>query len=293
MKKNLVLWVSSLIIALIFIVLQFRVIVKQGEVAVLTTLGKPTREIAEPGLYFKWPWPVQRAHLFDARVRCMTSSFAETFTKDGKNVLIGLYATWQVAEPTKFLQRIGSDEQADRKLDELLQAEKDTVISEYEFSALVNTNPAAVQLEAIEAKILEGVQAASLDRYGIALSSVGVPRTGIPQVNTEGVYARIRSERQSLAQTYRSEGESEAAKIRARADAKRQQLVNDATAFAKRQRGEGQAEAAKHYETFAKDPEFATFLKNVSSIKASLNEQSTIILSTDSAPYDLLKKESK
>ena len=35
------------------------VIIRADEVAVLATFGRPVRVLDKPGLYARWPWPVQ------------------------------------------------------------------------------------------------------------------------------------------------------------------------------------------------------------------------------------------
>ena len=51
---------------------------------------------------------------------------------------------------------------------------------------------------------------------------------------------------------------------------------------------EGDAEAAAHYAVFTKEPELAMFLRKLQSMKKILSSKSTLILSTESAPFDVL-----
>ena len=52
----------------------------------------------------------------------------------------------------------------------------------------------------------------------------------------------------------------------------------------------GDAEAAKYYEMLKDDPEFAMFLMDIETVKKTLKDRATIIITTDTEPYDILKK---
>jgi len=63
-----------------------------------------------------------------------------------------------------------------------------------------------------------------------------------------------------------------------------------AEARAKRIRGAGDAEAAQYYEMLNDDPEFAMILMDIETVKKTLKDRATIIITTDTEPYDILKK---
>ena len=64
MKRNPLTLIIGLLLILIFGLLLFAFQVRTTEVAVVTTFGNPTRPITEPGLYLKWPWPIQKVWWF-------------------------------------------------------------------------------------------------------------------------------------------------------------------------------------------------------------------------------------
>lgn len=289
MKKNIPLMLLGILLAGLFVLLQVLFIVRQGEVAVVTSLGKPVREITEPGLYRRIPWPIQRVYTYDNRVQTVEGSFEEALTKDGKNVLVGIYAGWRIAEPTKFLERIGTKEQAEINLDGLLRNYKSATLGQYTFSQLVNVNASDLKLEEIEAAILTQAAPEALSRYGVELRFAGIRRIGLPEAITQSVFDRMRAERQELADRYRSEGEGEAIRIRAQADSERDKLLAAAEADAKRTRAEGDAAAAEYYEVFEKNPELAMFLRKLEVLEETLKSKATVVLSADTEPYDLLK----
>ena len=289
MKKNLPMILLGLLVAALFVLLQILFIVRQGEVAVVTMLGKPVREISEPGLYRRLPWPIQRVYTFDNRVQTVEGSFEEALTKDGKNVLVGIYAGWRIAKPITFLERVGSKDQAEINLDGLLRNYKNAVLGQYTFPQLVNVDAANLKLIDIEGAILEKAAPEALSRYGVELRFAGIRRIGLPEAITQSVFDRMRAERQELADRYRSEGEGESIRIRAQADSERDKLLANAEADAKRTRAEGDAAAAEYYEVFEKNPELAMFLRKLEVLEETLKKKATVVLSADTEPYDLLK----
>lgn len=289
MKRNLLMLLAGAAVAALFVLLQVLFILREGEVAVVTTFGKPERSLTEAGPYFRWPWPVQRVYRFDARVRCMEGVLQETMTRDGKNILVSLYAGWRIQDPRLFLERVGGVQQAESNLDGLLRSYKNAVIGRYSFANLVNVDPTAIRFEEIEAGILDAARPEALSRYGIELAFAGIRKLELPEAITAKVFDRMRAERNEIAERYRSEGEAEAIRIRAEADRRRDELLAQADADAKRIRAEGDAEAAAFYKVFEKDPQLAIFLRKLEAMENTLKEKSTVVLSTDTAPFDLLR----
>jgi membrane protease subunit HflC len=64
----------------------------------------------------------------------------------------------------------------------------------------------------------------------------------------------------------------------------------DAEATATRTRSQGDAEAAKYYAVFEKNPELASFLLQLTGLESLLKEKTTLILDTTTPPLQLLKE---
>ncbi|MEI8064074.1 MAG: protease modulator HflC [Verrucomicrobiota bacterium] len=289
MKRNTLLLAAGGVVAALFILLQVLFTVREGEAVVVTTFGKPVRSITDAGLYARAPWPVQRIYRFDNRVHTLEGAFEETLTRDGKNILVAVYAGWRIEKPIQFLERIGTIEQAERNLDALLRSQKNAILGQFPFSALVNTNTAEVKFEQIEEQMLTAVQPEAANRYGVTVQFLGIRKIGLPESITEKVFSRMKAEREEIAERYRSEGEGEAIKIRAAADSQRNQLLAQAEADAKRIRAEGDAKAAESYQVFEKNPELAIFLRKLEVLEGTLKKKSTVVLSTETEPFDLLQ----
>ena len=147
-----------------------------------------------------------------------------------------------------------------------------------------------MQFEEIEQQMLtNSVQSEAANRYGIAVQFLGIRKIGLPESITEKVFARMKGEREVIADGYRAEGDAEAIKIRAAADSQRKQLLAQAEADAKHIRAEGDAKAAESYQVFEKNPELAMFLRKLEVLEGTLKKKSTVVLSTETEPFDLLQ----
>jgi len=277
------------LIAASLAVSQSVVIVRQGECAVRATFGRVDgAAIVEPGLYGRWPWPVQAVYRFDARAQLLEGGLEQTLTQDGRPVLMSVYAGWRIADPIRFLERVGSIEAAQRNLAGLLGHWRNATVGGVPFEALVNTNAAKLKLEAVEQAIASAVGAETPERFGIEILTVGVRALSLPPAITEKVFERMRAERAAVAERYRSEGESEAVRIRAEADSLRDRKLAEASAEARRIRAEGDAAAAQAYAVFEQDPDLALFLRRLDVLEQTLGSRSTVILGVDAPPFDLL-----
>ena len=49
------------------------------------------------------------------------------------------------------------------------------------------------------------------------------------------------------------------------------------------------AAAAAYYSVFSQDPELAVFLRKLESMKRLMGKRTTLVLDTNSAPFDILK----
>jgi modulator of FtsH protease HflC len=281
------------LLIVIFGLLLFLFQVRTSQVVVVTTFGKPSRQITEPGLYAKWPWPIQKVHKLDKRIQNFESKFEETLTPDGHNLLVMVYAGWQISEPAAFFPKFGggSTNEAERALDALIRSAKNEVVGRHPFSDFVSTDEKNLKFAQVEEEILKKVKAQlSANKYGIDVAFLGIKKLGLPESVTQNVFDRMQSERQVLVSKIESEGSSQAEMIRASANRDAAKLISDADAEATRIRGEGEAEAAKSFAVLNQDPALANFLQRLTGLEMFLRERTTLILDANTSPLDLLQK---
>lgn len=264
--------------------------VSTNESAVLTRFGAPVRTITEPGLYFKWPWPVDTANRFDARLNFLDIRLSEALTRDKRNVIIPVFIAWKIHDPLKFLQSLGTPAAAPSKLDSLATSARNALLGGYDFQQLVATDPAQLKLTEFEEKLTASIRPQALDSFGISIEQVGFKRIALPEANTAFVFDRMRAERGQYAARYRAEGKQEAEQIRAQADADKTTTLAKANQYAEETRGKAEAEAARIYsEAHAQDPTFYQLVRELEALKKVAKSNTTLILDTDTSPFSQLK----
>lgn len=294
MKKQALTYVVAGLLLVVFCALLFMFQVRQAEVAVVTTFGKPTREVNQPGaLYFKWPWPIQKVYKLDQRIQnFQDDKLDELITADAFNILVQSYAGWRISDSTNFFPRFGggSIPQAEKTLRGIVANAKSTVIGQHPLADLVNTDPQKLKFNDIEQKILDLVQAqVRTNGYGIEVLFLGLKKLQLPQSATEAVFKRMTNERNLLAEAIQSQANTEASNIRSDADRRAADMIASAEARATEIRGQGEAEAAKSLAVFQQNPALATFLFRLSAIEQSLKDRSTLIFDQGTPPFDLFR----
>lgn len=273
------------VLALVFASFQ----VRETESALVTTFGKPTREITEPGWYFKWPPPIQWVYKFDSRMRVFEADIGETTTKGAVPIIVNTYVVWKIAEPLRFFNAVGTIDEAERKLLSQLGDTQNKVVGRHYFAEFVNSDPSKIKFEDVEREMLAELQQAVRDDYGIKIKTLGIKQLKISKDVSKDVFERMKAERNRKTEATIAEGNAEATKIKTDADSKKTELLAAAEARAKAIRGQGDAEAAKYFKMLEADPELAMFLRDIEALKKILQERATIVLSADSEPFKLLK----
>ena len=279
-----------LVATLLIFLVSFQV--RINETAIVFTFRRATRTIAQPGLYWKLPYPIQTVTKYDKRVRVYEGKFQEYLTKDQHNLIVTLAVGWSIAEPARFEEKVGTARAAEDRLAALVGGSANAIVNSYDLANFITTTAEDFKYQQIEEEIFTAVQDEALKQYGLKVAFLHITRLGLPEDVTEKVFARIREERESKAKALRAEGDSKAESIRAEADRQRSDILSKAEAEARVIRGEGDRTASKHYAVFTKDPELAEFLRNLEAIRR-LKGRTTYILTPETPPYTLLSPKLK
>jgi membrane protease subunit HflC len=140
----------------------------------------------------------------------------------------------------------------------------------------------------IEAAILASVQKRALENYGVEITQIGIMRFELPQETTQFIFARMRAEREKVAAAIRNSGIAEAEGIKTTANTARDRILETARAMAVKERTLGDSEAAEYYDTFAQNPALHDFLRKLQSLSLIINQGTTLVLSTNTPPFELL-----
>ena len=291
--KNLAiaLFVGLIVISLGLYLISFQV--RETESCLVTTFGKATAEdeITEPGLYFKWPFPIQQVHKFDSRMRVFETESEETRTAGGEPIIVSTYVVWKIARPLEFFNAIKTVTKAEN---ELLRSRvrnvQNNAIGRHYFSEFVNSDHTKIKFKKIQDDMLDDLQKAVADaKFGVDIKTVGIKQLKVSKDVSTAVFDRMKAERARRAQFIESEGEGEAIRIRTEAKSKSDELIAAAEARAKRIRGKGDAEAAKHMEKLKDNVELAMLLRDLEALQNILESRTTFVTPTDVAPFNLLK----
>lgn len=263
--------------------------VSEGTSVVVTRFGKPTRQLMEPGAYFKLPWPVEDARVVDLRQHVFNTPYTATLTHDRRNVVLSTFVVWNVADPLLFLQSSGSVEAVSAKIDGMVTAAKNTRMGGYDLSALVSTDSAQLQTQRIEQQLLQDVQQDAREKFGIQILQIGINRIAYESSNVSAVLAQMKAEREAAAKQLRALGEKDANAIRDDAVVRSEEILRDGRLEAGRIRADAEQKVSEIYaQAHLRDPEFYRYWRSLEALKRSLGSDSTIILRTNEGFMDLL-----
>jgi len=272
------------IIAILALALSNLYIAREGEYKVVRQFGEVVEIKDKPGLYFKIPF-IQSVTTLPKKQLTYSVEQSEINTLDKKRMIIDNYAVWKIVNPKDMIKNARTIESAEARMEEFIYSVVRQELGKLNYGDIIAETDKSSRAN-INDTITEQVNALlTKDKYGIEVVDVRIKRTDLPSENEQSVYTRMISERQSTAQKYLSEGDAQKNKIMAETDREVTQMLATAKADAEVIRAEGEGEAAKIYNNaFSKDPEFYNLFRTLESYKKTINEETVIILPSDS-PY--------
>ena len=144
--------------------------------------------------------------------------------------------------------------------------------------------------EKISKLILEKIRKVT-PTYGIEMVDFRIKRLNYEKSVRYKVYERMISERQRIAEQYRSEGQGRKAEIIGKTQRELERIQSEAYRKSEEIKGKADAKATKIYaDTYSQDQNLYKFLKGLEALKATASPEQTLILSTDSEFYELMKR---
>jgi len=257
-------------------------VVDQRNFAVVYSLGEIREVIAEPGLKFKLPPPLQNVIFIDRRTQTLDSPETRpVFTAEKQSLVIDWLVKWRITEPRQFIRNTGVDlRNAEARLSPIVQAALNEEVTKRTVRAMLSTE---------RDKVMQGVMQRLSDdarNFGIEIVDVRIKRVDFAATITESVYRRMESERKRVANELRSEGSADGEKIRADADRQREVILADAYREAQKVKGEGDAKASAIYaEAFGRDPQFASFYRSLEAYRSSFRSKSDVLVLDPSSEF--------
>lgn len=304
--------VAALYSCLVFVDETEDVIVERlGRIVAVYDIAEPDR--SDRGLHFKWPWPIGTVRRFDRRLQLFDPPGREMFTRDKKNVTINSYVCWRIGTPVpgeqylsdrpvvKFFRGLGTAATAEARLEARIRSIFSTEIGQLELGQLLSVKHSEAgpegdsPLAAVASRVLEQVRRRTdetdglRERLGIEIVDLRLKRINLPEGNRFAVYERMRTERERIAERYRSAGRAEKTRIESQAVRQSEELLAKAAADAERIRGEGEAQAIGILnQAHAQDPEFYEFQRTMAAYSKILTDKTTLVLSASNRLFKLL-----
>ncbi len=290
-RLTIYLLAALFLIALLSVTMTYSV--RFTEAAVVTTFGKASEQstIREPGMRFKWPYPVQSVTTYDTRARLLETRLEAQQTADDRQIIVEAFMTWRVSDPLEFFRRFSnagrrSEDHFERASDQLRSLLR-TALAEtgsYRLDELFTPDIDASKIPNLEAQVLAAMRGESasstgdtLADFGIEAISVGISRVLLPEETTQAVAQRMIANRDKLAKTIESEGEARATEIMSRAESDRRRIIAFAEERAKQIRAAGDIEASDFLGQMNELPELAVFLKNMELLRESFGRRITLV----------------
>ncbi len=273
-------------------------VVNEAEQVVITQFGRPVGDpVTTPGLKVKIPF-LQKANYFDKRFLEWDGDPNQVPTQDKRFIWVDTYARWRITDPLLFFQRLRDERGAQSRLDDILDGETRNTVAKHALIEVVRSSNRPfpddeivekdVSFETVEygravleQEVFDTASARTAD-LGIEILDFRFKRINYVEEVRREVYARMISERQRIAEQYRSEGAGEAARINGDKDRELKSITSEAYRQSQEIRGRADAEAADIYaRAYNKDAEFYRFLKTMEVYRTTIGDDTILLLSTD------------
>lgn len=285
-------------------------VLSETQQAIVTQFGKPVGGArTEPGVNFKIPF-IHKVQNFDKRYLKWDGDPNQVPTEDKKFIFVDTYARWEIVDPLQFFIRLRDERSGQSRLDDILDGETRNAVASNQLLDLVrssNRTPEiyedylediedlediAVGREKIEDVILENANKRTSD-LGIRILDFRFKRMNYVDEVRQNVYDRMISERNRIADQFRSEGQGEARRIEGSKEKDLAEIKSEAFREAEIIRGKADAEAtsiyASAYNRSAASRELFTFLRSMEALENSFDKETNLIITTDSELYKFLK----
>ena len=294
--------------------------VDQTEQVFITEFGKPVGKPInsdpannEAGLHFKKPF-IQEVNRIEKRILGWDGPATEMPTRDKLYISVDNFARWRISDPKTYFEKLRDERSALSRLDDIIGSETRNIIASHDLIEVIRSDknrkpsrdesltvgnanlgvlpPIQIGRNALDQQILAAAQP-KVRSWGIELLDVRFKRINYKSDVIEKIYARMASERQQIADRFRSEGAGEAAKIIGRKE--RDLLSIQSEAYRKEQEIKGKADAqatgiyALAYNSSPSAADFYQFVKTLDTYKKTLNKDTTAIFTSNSDLFRLFK----
>lgn len=285
--------------------------VNETEQIIITQFGKPVGDVVtEAGLKMKVPF-VQKINRIEKRILLWDGDANDMPTKDKLYITVDTFARWRIKDPLQYFLRLRDERSAQSRLEDILGSETRNAVARHQLIEIIRTTkgrePAvdALLADADIGKLLPikrgrhqvekdiySAASGKLSEFGIELLDIRFKRINYNESVRQKIYARMISERQQIAERFRSEGAGEAAKILGSKEKELQRIESEAYQQIQTIQGVADAKATEiynlAYNKSVESRELYTFVKTLKTYESIIDANTTLVLTTNSDIYKLL-----
>ncbi|MDZ7725485.1 MAG: protease modulator HflC [candidate division KSB1 bacterium] len=299
--------IGLLVIVALIVISNALYIVDETQQVIITQFGDPVGDpVTSPGLHAKLPF-VQKATFFEKRILEWDGDTNQVPTADKKYILVDTFARWHIVDPLKYYQSIYTERNAQSRLDDVIDGITRDFISEnnlievvrnsnremrisIEDSTTMTIRPDTLMIERGRVKITENILTEVkklMPQYGIEVLDIRIKQVNYIDEVRQKVFGRMISERERIAEKYRSEGMGAKSRIQGRMQRELRRIESEAYRTAQQIKGRADAQATEIYaDAYSRDADFYAFWQALDNYKTAVDSGTKIILSTES---DFLK----
>ncbi|OQX12350.1 MAG: HflC protein [Desulfobulbaceae bacterium A2] len=286
-------------------------VLEEGKQAVITQFGAPvSTPVTDAGLHFKTPF-IQEVRLFEKKVMIWDGDPNQIPTNDKTFIYIDTTARWRIVDALKFLQAVNNEARAMTLLDDIIDGTVRDLVNKNDLSEIIRSSdwtpdyvesiinrsdqvdPPQYGRDKISLMVLEAA-AKVTPQYGIELLDVMFKRVNYIDSVRAKVYDRMISERKRIAAEKRSLGEGSKAEILGRVERELLEITSTAEKEAIQIRGAADAEAVRIYgNAYSSQAEFYSFMKTLETYRAMKGDNLSLVISSDSDIFRLLRQTEK
>ncbi len=314
-RVSIAVWiVMAVVVVVALFVFSATYTVQETEQIIITQFGKPVGDpVSESGLHFKKPF-IQEVTRIEKRILEWDGRPNEMPTKDKTYIVVDTFGRWRIKDAKQYFLRLRDERSAQSRLDDILGSETRNAIAKHELIEVIRTTknrepvrdatlvdapgnignlyPITMGRAKIEQEIFAKA-AGKLTDFGIELLDIRFKRINYNESVRKRIYERMISERQQIAERFRSEGAGEAAKILGKKERDLLKIESEAYKQVQEIRGTADAKAteiyAEAYNQNAESVAFYEFIKTMETYQEMLDQDTTLILTTGSDIFKFLK----
>ncbi|MBF0360845.1 MAG: protease modulator HflC [Oligoflexia bacterium] len=314
-----------IMLLLIYLLRSGTFIVYEGEQVVVTMFGKLfSRAYTEAGIYFRAPL-IHRTRYFEKRIMTLMIYEKDVPTKDRYLINVTAAVHWRISDVVKFISEIDNEDnnaRAELHLANMAASTIRFVIAEHKLIEIVrSTNYLRHKLDLYDVTTDEDLSPEDLEirmngsnemittpiyygraflvrkmtdeialranEFGMDIVNVVLTDLNYNEWVKDGVYRRMRLEREAIAEELRSEGDSKIQEVNGIISTKYNEIIAPAKNAAEKIKGKGDAEALVTYaKEYKKDLKFYNFWRTIEAYKETFPNMEKSVLSSKS---DFLK----